>query len=318
MSLGWVDCHGHFYLPQSDEERKQQISGMRDANFMVPFEWKWSMRDTLAYMDKAGIQMQMLSYIPLDLDKLKKANDYAATLVSQHPTRFGQFAALPTNDADACLEEIERARAVLKADGFGVSAMYNGVSLSDERLEPVWEKLNQMKATVHVHPNAYAGPTDGRPAPLIEVAFETTRVAVDMLYKGVFRRYPDIKFILGHCGGALPALSGRLALLGTETWVPNPLGITKQEIREQLGRLYVDTAATAETGLQPALKMVGQDHVVYGADCGVPCSTSATMETNRESLLREAEAQGLDANKIGINAWKLFPAAAERVKNAQG
>lgn len=314
---GWLDIHGHFYLPQNEDERKQQIQTMRDSKFMVPFEWEWPMDKTLSYMDSAGIQMQMLSYVPPDLAKLKQANDYAAGLVRKHPTRFGQLAALPTNEPEAALAEIDRARTELKADGFGVSGVYKDVYLGDERNEPVWKKLNELKATVFVHPNAYAGPKDGRPAPLIEVAFETARVVTDMLYRGVFRRYPDIKFVLGHCGGALPVLSGRLALLGTEPWVPNPERITKAEIKEQLSRLYLDTAATAETGLQPALKMVGKDHVVYGADCGVPCSTPATMEENRHAVISVAESQGLDGNKIGTNAWKLFPSAAARVENKQ-
>lgn len=314
MPTGFLDVHGHFYLPQTDEERHQQIKSMRDAAFMVPYEWSWSMDDTLAYMDQAGIQMQMLSYLPPDLAKLRKANDYAHELVKKNPTRFGNLVALPTNDTEAALAEISRGKSELQADGFAVSAVYRDVSLSDERTEPIWGQLNDMKATVFVHPNAYAGPANGRPAPLIEVAFETTRVVVDMLYKGIFRRYPGIKFVIAHSGGVLPMLSGRLALLGTEVWVPNPLGITQAEIKEQLGRLYVDTAATAETGLAPAAKMVGIDHIVYGDDCGVPCSTTSTMESNRQSVLDVARSLGEDGNRIGANAWKLFPQAASRVE----
>ena len=63
-----------------------------------------------------------------------------------------------------------------------------------------------------------------------------------MLYAGVFRRYSKIRFIVAHCGGALPVLSGRLKLLGTESWVPNPNKITQDEIREQLARLYLNTS----------------------------------------------------------------------------
>ena len=312
---GWLDVHGHFYLPQTDSEWKQSIEKMREAKFMVPWEHKWSLDDSLAYMDKAGIQMQMLSYIPQDLQTLKKANDFAAEQVRQHPTRFGQLAALPTDDPQACLQEIDRAVNELKADGFGVSGVYKGIYFSDPSLEPVWKKLDQLKATVHVHPNAYAGAVDGRPSPVIEVAFETARVGTDMIYRGLLNRYPNMKVILAHSGGALPVLSGRLLLLGTEPWVPNPHNITKEDIRQQLSRLYVDTAATAETGLQPAVKMVGKGHVLYGADCGVPCSTENTMEGNRESIKSVAMSLGFDGNEVGTNAWSLFPSAAARVES---
>jgi len=313
---GWIDVHGHFYLPSNEAEWAQQIDKFRDAKFMVPHSYKWSLDDSLAYMDAAGIQMQMLSYIPLDLAKLKQANDFAAQQVRKYPTRFGQLAALPTDDPEACLEEIERATTELHADGFGVSAVYKGVYFSDPSLEIVWQRLDQLGATVHMHPNAYAGPTDGRPSPVIEVAFETARVGTDIVYRGLLKRYQNVKLILAHCGGALPVLSGRLALLGAETWVPNDNGITKEDIQSQLSRMYVDTAATAETGLQPALKMVGKDHVVYGADCGVPCSTPDTMNQNKQSVISVAKELGIDGDQIGAaNAWALFPSAAARVES---
>jgi predicted TIM-barrel fold metal-dependent hydrolase len=133
-----------------------------------------------------------------------------------------------------------------------------------------------------------------------------------MLYNGVFRRYPDIKFVLGHCGGALPVLSGRLLLLGTEEWVPNPNNLTRQEIEEQLGRLYVDTAATAKTGLSPAVQMVGVERVIYGADCGVPCSTELTMEENKSDVLDWEAKNGVQKGTILTNGWELFPQAAIR------
>ncbi|KAE8160410.1 hypothetical protein BDV40DRAFT_302336 [Aspergillus tamarii] len=134
-----------------------------------------------------------------------------------------------------------------------------------------------------------------------------------MLYNGVFRRFPDIKFILAHCGGALPVLSGRLVLLGTEEWVPNPNDITRKEIEEQLGRLFVDTAATVKAGLQPALRMVGLENVVFGANCGMPCSTEQTMEEYRKDILDFETRNDIPRGTILANGWKLFPQAAARI-----
>ncbi len=286
---------------------------MRDAKFLVPEPFEWSPESTLAYMDKAGVAMQMLSNLPKALDALRESNDYAASLVRQHPTRFGLLAALPTDNPDAALAEIDRATHQLQADGFAMTCNYNGVFLGDPSLDSVWAELNRYHAVIFVHPDAYAPASMGRPSPLIEVAFETARTVVDMLYAGIFRKFPSITFILAHCGGALPVLSGRLKLLGTEPWVPNPNNITQEEIQEQLGRLYLDTAATAPTGMAPALHMVPPDHLVYGADCGVPCSTELTMEANRKAVL---EYEGLSLSQredIGRNALCLFPAAAKRL-----
>ena len=116
--------------------------------------------------------------------------------------------------------------------------------------------------------HAYAPASTDGPSPLFEVAFETART---VLYAGNFRKFPHVQFILAHCGGALPVLSGRSKLLGTEPWVSNPDNVTQEKIQEQLAKLYRDTAATAPTGMAPALHMVSADHSLYGADCGVPC-----------------------------------------------
>ena len=215
---------------------------------------------------------------------------------------------------ESTLAEIDRATHQLHADGFAVTCIYNDVSLGDSSLDPVWAELNRQQAVVFVHPDAYAPASMGRPSPLIEVAFETARTVVDMLYAGVFRKYPQVTFILAHSGGALLVLSGRLKLLGTEPWVPNPNRITQEEIQEQLARLYLDTAATAPTGMAPALHMVSSDHLVYGADCGVPCSTEATMEANKKAVLDYEGLSKSQRDAIGRNVLSLFPAAAARME----
>lgn len=315
MANGWIDIHGHFAPPTSSEAREKTWHGMRKAKlFMLPEPFEWTPESTLAYMDKAGIAMQMLSNLPKKLDALRESNDYAASLVRKYPTRFGLLAALPTDNPQAALAEIDRATHQLHADGFAVTCNYNGVFLGDTTLDPVWSELNRRHAVVFVHPDAYAPASMGRPSPLIEVAFETTRTVVDMLYAGTFRNFPKITFILAHCGGALPVLSGRLKLLGTEPWVPNPNNITQEEIQEQLAKFYLDTAATAPTGIAPALHMVPADHLVYGADCGVPCSTEATMEANRKAVLEFEGLSRSQCNAIGRNVLSLFLAAAERLE----
>ncbi|CAF9937781.1 hypothetical protein IMSHALPRED_000543 [Imshaugia aleurites] len=314
MAAGWIDIHGHFTPPTSPEDREKRWNAMREAKFMVPEPFEWSPESTLAYLDKAGVAMQMLSNMPKQLNALKESNDYAASLVRKYPSRFGLLAALPTDNPEAALAEIERATHELHTDGFAVTCNYNGIFLGDSSLDPVWAELNRRQAVVFVHPDAYAPASMGRPSPLIEVAFETTRTVVDMLYAGIFRKFPSITFILAHAGGALPVLSGRLKLLGTEPWVPNPNDITQREMQEQLARLYLDTAATAPTGMAPALHMVSPDHLVYGADCGVPCSTESTMEANKKAVLEYEGLSRSQRDAIGRNVLSLFPAAASRLE----
>lgn len=138
---------------------------------------------------------------------------------------------------------------------------------------------------------------------------------MDLLYSAHFRRYPNVKLCLAHCGGALPALSGRLLALGTEAWVPNPNRVTKEEMEEQLHKLYLDTAGNtaSKSSLQPGLGLVSHKHIVYGSDCGVPCTTEATAEANRQSLLSFEGLTKEEIEEIGQNALQLFPQVRERL-----
>jgi predicted TIM-barrel fold metal-dependent hydrolase len=310
---GWIDVHSHFSPPVSPEEQQIRWKAQLGRKFITPRPYEWSLELTIAYMDRVGIAMQMLSNIPRRLDLLKASNDYGAMLVKEHPSRFGLLAAIPTDTTESALTEIDRAANVLNADGFAVSCEYNGVYLSDDRLDPVWAELDRRRAVVFAHPNAVVPAALGQPAVLLEVAFETARTVTDMIYAGIFRRYPNFSLVLAHCGGALPALSGRLINLGTETWVPNPHGITREEMTQQLRSLYLDTAASASPQmLRPALEMTSCDHLVYGSDCGVACSTDESMDANLSRLLNFDGLSREQIAAIGTNAARLFPGAMQR------
>ncbi|OQV06983.1 hypothetical protein CLAIMM_11479 [Cladophialophora immunda] len=318
---GYLDVHCHFFPGMTDEIARGYVNLLRDAHFMVekPSQLHWSAEGVIKYNDHAGVAMSLLSFTPNSHEKLREGNDFARQIVKRYPSRFGHLLALPTDSVDACLAEIQRGEEYegAKPDGYAMMTQYNNVLPSDPRLSAVYDLLDSKGAVLHLHPNAFLPGQYGKPSALIDVAFDTARVATDMLYKGIFRKYPNIKFIFGHCGGALPALSGRLALLGTEYWVPNPENITREEIETQLSKLYVDTAATAKTGLPAAVRMVGWDHCIYGADCGTPCSSWDSMDENLRDISRlEAEA-GVDQGTVRDNTWKLFPAAAERAEQGQ-
>jgi 6-methylsalicylate decarboxylase len=99
--------------------------------------------------------------------------------------------------------------------------------------------------------------------------------------------------------------------------VPNPNDVTKGEMREWLRRLYLDTAATAPSVLVLALYMTSASYIVYGADCGVPCSTEETMEANRREVLGYEGLSEGEKEAIRRNVLALFPAAGERLARAK-
>lgn len=313
---GWLDIHGHYSLPETPEQAEKTRLGFEDQAFYLKAPFIWDYDEVLAYLDHAGVGLQMLSFVPQNHELLRKGNDFGAAIIQRNPTRFGLLAGLPADDTEACLSEIRRVKKQynIPADGFAMRTIYNGVWLSDKLLEPVWAELNAQKAVVFIHPNALAPHVHGQCVAVVEVAFDTTRCVMDMLIAGVFSRYPAIRFVLAHGGGALPALAGRIALLGVEDWAPNPHHLTREEIWQQLGGLHVDTAASAATGLVPALRLMGVGRCIYGSDCGVPCSSVPGMDLNKTELMGVEKRETGQSGQIGLNGWSLFPAAAERAR----
>lgn len=290
---------------------------MRADHFMAPAPHGWSPEIAIRSMHANGITMQLLSTVPTTHDALRASNTYGATVVADFPHRFGLLAALPNDSVDVALAEIARATDELGADGFAMSTTYNGVTLGDPLLDPEWEDLDARQATIFVHPDTTIPSRLSLATPLIEVTFETARVFTEMLYARVISRFPDITFVVAHCGGALPGLSGRIALIGTEPWVANPNGVTSEELLSQMATLFLDTAASGtNANLAAARQMVPVDHIVYGGDSGVPCTNDHSVAANLESLRNTTARDVAELAGVSSRALELFPRLTTRINVA--
>jgi 6-methylsalicylate decarboxylase len=56
--------------------------------------------------------------------------------------------------------------------------------------------------------------------------------------------------------------------------------------------------------------------LVYGSDCGVPCTSEATMHRNLEALLNFPDLTDSQTTAMGTRALRLFPSAAARVADS--
>lgn len=176
-------------------------------------------------MDIHGIDMQVLSLTSPGIQALsdpadavataKDANDIVASVVREHPTRFAAFAALPCQDADAAIAELERAVVELGLCGALINGHTHGSYLDEQRYWGLWELAESLGVPVYIHP------TDP-PAPIAACAgypldratwgwaFETGTHALRLIMAGVFDRFPKSMVILGHMGEFLPFSLARL------------------------------------------------------------------------------------------------------------
>jgi 6-methylsalicylate decarboxylase len=176
----------------------------------------------LALMDRAGVDMQVLSACPqlpyggdrqTAVTAARFVNDQYADLVQAHPDRFRAFAALPMPHLDPSAGELRRALDELGMAGVAMNTTVLGRALVEPEYEPVFAELNRRGAVLYLHP---AG--NGACSPLIAsyhltwmagAPVEDTISVLHLITHGIPARFPDIKIINSHLGGALPMLLQR-------------------------------------------------------------------------------------------------------------
>ncbi len=208
-----IDTHHHIAPPKYVAEFKSELQ---------PPVINWSIAKSLDDMDKAGVATSITSVttpVTIFMSKggrrvARECNEFAATLVRNHPRRFGMFAALPLTDAEGSLREIEYSFDVLKADGVSLFTSYGDKWLGDPAFEPVMAELNRRKAVVYTHPDAPNCCRDPLVPeirePVIEYGTDTTRAITRVIFSGTAVRYRDIRWIFSHGGGTAPFLAERL------------------------------------------------------------------------------------------------------------
>lgn len=309
------DVHAHALVSRTDAASREAAQALMEHEGFagsVPGAG-WSVDGALRFMDEQGIALQLLS-MPgaLDAGQARAWNDQTAEIVARHRDRFGLLAAVPMAEPGRAIDEIRYAAGELHADGFAVATNYGGIYFGDGRFDEVFAELDRQRLPLFVHPAlppAFDRLGLGRPGPLIEYPMDTARTVVDAIFAGVLLRHRNLRLVLAHAGGVLPALQDRIALLGGESWCANPLELTPEQLTEQLAGLYLDTAiGGGPAGIVPAVHMVGVDHLVFGTDYPpAGLDTIAKTSRNLRATLDPAAQRQLE-----VTFAQLFPGAAER------
>jgi predicted TIM-barrel fold metal-dependent hydrolase len=289
-SVGLIDVHSHFVTNRYVEAARAAGHTRPDGMGGWPH---WSIGSHLGLMDTHGISMSVLSISSPGTHfgddargriLSREINEYGAAVARDHPRRFGHFASLPLPDVGGSLIELAYALDVLGSDGVTVETNAHGTYLGNPSLEPLWAELDHRGAVVFVHPTSPAcweAVSLQRPRPMLEFIFDTTRTVSDLIFSGVFSRYPAIEWIFTHGGGALPLLADRIELfrkvfLGGEG--------EDEPVLEQLRRVWFDMAGTPFPRQVPALvAAVGCDRLLYGSDyCFTPMAAVAAQIASME------------------------------------
>jgi len=321
-----IDFHNHFYPPEYveaiqkgpsnvkvtfDEDNNPLLHYPGDYNILVPEHRDIDFREDA--LRKEGIDMQILTFttpgtqieIPeRSVELARIVNNNFAKIKKDRSSRFTALATLPMNDVDASINELERAFGELGFKGVMVYSNINGIALSDQRFWPLYRKANDLNAVIYIHPNFPVGVeamTDYWLMPLVGFTFDTTLAAAKLVFSGVAERFPKIRWVLAHLGGAIPYLTERLDR-GYFAFKECREQIT-QPPSEYLRNFYYDSVNFDLKSLQLAVDFAGADHILAGSDYPHQIGSLEKMVESIENLnISPEEKTGI----LGGNAKKLL------------
>ena len=285
-----IDIHTHYYPPvyfdrireiPSDFSFGKSPSGQtiityREARFFGVTPPMTDVTKRLEDMDRVAIDVEVISLstpnvffaeAQQQVEIARMVNDAYAELVAQHPQRFKALASIPMDAPDEAVKELHRAIDELKMNGVILLSNIGGKALTSPQYRPFFAEANRMKVCVLLHPMLPANPDPFREyvlGPIVGFMFDTTLAVARMCFDGMFREYPDIRWIIGHLGGAIPYLMERL----DNGWRDFPECRAKiDELPSTyLKKLHYDTVNFNSHMLMMAHDLLGADHMLMGSD----------------------------------------------------
>ena len=198
-------------------------------------------------------------------DLAREVNEDGRRAVVDHPGRFGLFASLPLPDVDAAIAEIAYCCDRLDVAGFALLTNIGGTYLGDQAFEPVFRELDRRGARLFIHPTSPAcweHTSLGRPRPMLEFFFDTTRAVVDLVLNGTVAHHPEIEFLIPHAGATLPMVADRVSVFSLLLAVDPAVDVLRD-----LGRLHFDLAGfPLPRQLDALLTLTTLEHLHYGSD----------------------------------------------------
>jgi aminocarboxymuconate-semialdehyde decarboxylase len=321
-----IDFHNHFYPPEYLEALRTGPTAARvwtdvEGNPVIGYPGDFNVavrghRD-IAYradvLERAGVDRQVLTLTtpgthieaPARAAALAQVvNDAFAKIALARGDRFTALATLPLNDPAAAARELARAVRTLGLRGAMLFGNVNGIPLADERLWPVYEQADDLEAVLYIHPTHPAGVetmTEFWLMPLVGFLFDTTLAAARLVFSGVVERFPRIRWVLGHLGGAIPYIAERLDR-GYEAF-PECRAHIRRPPSTYLKEFYYDTVNFDSAALALAVEFAGVERLLAGSDYPHRIGSLRAMRDSIERLQLPASDR---ARVLGDNAAGLL------------
>src|SRR5207237_2596481 len=163
------------------------------------------------------------------------------------------------------------------------SGRIDTLNLDNASLQPVWSAAEQLNAAIFVHPWDMLGkermPNYWLPW-LVGMPAETSLAICSMIFGGVFERFPMLRVVFAHGGGAFPFTIGRIEhafhVRPDLVAIDNATNPRKYLATDKApARFYVDSLVHDTDALNLLLKLFGAERVALGSDYPFPLGEAA-------------------------------------------
>jgi len=236
-----------------------------------------SAEQRIADMDHMGIDIQAISPAPrqtyygadsdLGLATARILNDEIAEMCGRYPDRFTGLGTVPFQAPELALAELDRLHKSLGFRGIEIMTHVAGEDLSEPRFRKIFARCEELGLLVFMHPDGF---TEARRfhdhyfANVIGNPLDSTVAVHHLIFGGVLEDHPNLKIVVAHGGGYLPAYWGRF----DHAWAHREdCRVTiKKKPSEYLKKLYFDTVVFDERELKHLIEIWGADHIMLGTD----------------------------------------------------
>jgi len=321
-----IDIHAHF-IPQlvydrfdANAKKFPEVKLLRDEKGVRmqfpgseptrPISPKLSdLADRRAWMDKNGVDHQLVGgwldsfgYELPSGEGLAWSRYYNDCLWEQlaDETRFTPLATVPLQHgglaAEVLGEALER--------GFGgvmIGTLPKGLggNLDDPTLDPFWQAASDLEAPVFLHPMFLCGEPRLADYELVNAIgrIADSSIAVSrLLFSGHLLKFPGLKLVLSHGGGALPYALGRLARNHkiSQGRYADP--------RKGFEAMYFDSCVFDSDSLEYLAKKAGAERVMLGSDMPFPIGDPEPRKVVEGAYFNDAQKKGI----LGATAQSVF------------
>jgi predicted TIM-barrel fold metal-dependent hydrolase len=142
--------------------------------------------------------------VELHLALVRAYNDWLSEYVAHAPARFGGLALLPNRGAAHAVDELTRVWGRPGMRGVMLACYPNGTLEPTADDDAVWERLAAMRIPVSIHVSLSQNMPAAHRAPLPGYGrfFDAPNRIVQMIFAGIFDRYPDLAVVIAEvdCG----------------------------------------------------------------------------------------------------------------------